>query len=88
MLPRSRFQIARVQNALYPESASVDDSLVAGAGAGAAVAGGTAANLLGGGVVALGVYLMVFGSPVTQPLGIMLGAAGLIVGVYLESRGY
>lgn len=57
-------------------------------GGGAHVGGGLTASLIGGGLGLFGIYLMIFGSPVTQPIGIVLGMSGLIVGAALERSGY
>jgi hypothetical protein len=77
----SRMTIARVTVVLGPSEAVV-------AGGGAAVAGGATSALLGGGIMMFGIYLLMFGSPVTQPLGLVLGFGGMLVGVALERGGY
>jgi hypothetical protein len=56
-------------------------------GGGAAVAG-TTSSLVGGGIAIYGAYLMIFGSPVWQPIGIALGFFGMLIGVGLERSGY
>lgn len=50
----------------------------------AVVSGSTSAAIFGGGLALYGIYLMVFGSAVWQPLGIVFGFGGLLLGTYLE----
>jgi len=45
-------------------------------------------SLVGGGIAIYGAYLMIFGSPVWQPIGIALGFFGMLIGVGLERSGY
>lgn len=69
-----RHQVARVEAAFAHRHMTVKGARV----------GGSSATVVGGGLGLVGIYLMMFGSPVTQPLGIVLGAAGLLAGAYLE----